>query len=376
MVMKNKKEVIKFLRLIIVMIFSAFMGYLIGKYLLVGVSQSNVSPMVMLSVLVPIFIFVIGWHEGGHALAGIKVGFDFKMYVVGLFMWEKENGKWVFKWNKDVNKAGGLVLCLPRDTTDLSKKFSIYAAAGPLSSLFLSILLFGIYGLGLIPAEQETMKFIFVVTAFLSLLIFIVTAIPSKMGGFYSDGARVLRILRGGDTAKFEILMMSIIASTSSGVRPKLLNMSQLEEMEEIAVRLNEPFRVYIHSFFYQVALDNADYVKAERHLSDYINQADEIPEGIRNSVWLDAAFFYAYVKKDINEADRYWQKFKPVAMIPKAQIFATEAVLSYIKGDSEMALAKIESSLVEIPNMIDKGVGVALRERLMALKITLENQI
>lgn len=376
MVMKNKKEVIKYLRLIIVLIISAFMGYLIGKYLLVGVSQSNVSPIVMLSVLVPIFIFVIGWHEGGHALAGIKVGFDFKMYVVGPFMWEKENGNWVFKWNKDVNKAGGLVLCLPRDTIDLKKKFSIYAAAGPLSSLFLSILLFGIYGLGLIPSEQETMKFIFMFTAFLSLLIFIVTAIPSKMGGFYSDGARVLRILRGGDTAKFEILMMSIIASTSSGVRPKLLNMSQLEEMEEIAVRLNEPFRVYIHSFFYQVALDNADYVKAERHLSDYINQADEIPEGIRNSVWLDAAFFYAYVKKDINEADRYWQKFKPVAMIPKAQIFATEAVLSYIKGDSEMALAKIESSLVEIPNMIDKGVGVALRERLMALKITLENQI
>lgn len=372
--MKNKKEVVKFLRLIVVMIFSAFMGYLIGKYLLVGVSQSNVSPIVMLSVLVPIFIFVIGWHEGGHALAGIRVGFDFKMYVVGPFMWEKENGNWVFKWNKDVNKAGGLVLCLPRDTTDLKKKFSIYAAAGPLSSLFLSILLFGIYGLGLIPSEQGTMKFIFMFTAFLSLLIFIVTAIPSKMGGFYSDGARVLRILRGGDTAQFEILMMSIIASTSSGVRPKLLNMSQLEEMEEIAVRLKEPFRVYIHSFFYQVALDNADYVKAERHLIDYINQADEIPEGIRNSVWLDAAFFYAYAKKDLNEADKYWQMFKPVAMIPKAQIFATEAVLSYLKGDSAMALVKIESSLIEIPNMIDKGVGVALRERLMALKITLEN--
>jgi len=38
------------------------------------------------------------------------------MYVIGPFLWAKEQNNWLFKWNKNVNTAGGLVICLPTDT--------------------------------------------------------------------------------------------------------------------------------------------------------------------------------------------------------------------------------------------------------------------
>jgi hypothetical protein len=42
------------------------------------------------------------------------------------------------------------------------------------------------------------------------------------------------------------------------------------------------------------------------------------------------------------------------------------------LKNDKETALSKLNASLNEIPNMIDKGLGVALKDRI----ITLQNEI
>jgi hypothetical protein len=371
MKVKQKEKLKTVIGVIIFAFIVGIIGYFIGK-MLSGetIHKSTVSPILPLILLIPIIIFVIGWHEIGHAIVGVKVGFDFRMFVVGPFLWEKQNSTWRFRWNKDINKAGGLVLCLPKDTENLSRRFLLFAAGGPLASLLLSLITILIYWFflkDLIGIEIVNVS-LFLIGG-MSFMIFIATSIPTKMGGFYSDGARVLRLIRGGDTAKFEILMMSIIANTSSGVRPKLLNMNQIEEMDEIAIRLNEPFRVYIHSFLHHIALDNDDYEKAEKHLLDYIKVADEIPEGIRNAVWLDATFFYAYAKKDLIEAEKYWHKFKPSPILPKAQILATEAVLNFLKNDNENATSKLIASLSEIPNMIDKGLGVALKDRIIHLQ-------
>jgi hypothetical protein len=371
MKVKQKEKLKTVIGVIIFAFIVGIIGYFIGK-MLSGetIHKSTVSPILPLILLIPIIIFVIGWHEIGHAIVGVKVGFDFRMFVVGPFLWEKQNSTWRFRWNKDINKAGGLVLCLPKDTENLSRRFLLFAAGGPLASLLLSLITILIYWFflkDLIGIEIVNVS-LFLIGG-MSFMIFIATSIPTKMGGFYSDGARVLRLIRGGDTAKFEILMMSIIANTSSGVRPKLLNMNQIEEMDEIAIRLNEPFRVYIHSFFHHVALDKGDFEKAEKHLLDYINVAHEIPEGIRNAVWLDATFFYAYAKKDLIEAEKYWHKFKPSPILPKAQILATEAVLNFLKNDNENATSKLIASLSEIPNMIDKGLGVALKDRIIHLQ-------
>lgn len=377
---KKKDPPYKSVSFWIIMLICLTLGFLAGK---IGFGASAISKTTLIALallFIPIFFIVIGVHEAGHALAGVLLNFNFTTYIVGPFMWDKEQTGWKFKWNKNVNTAGGLVVCLPVGTENLKKRFSIYAAGGPIASLLLAALA---YGASRLIANSETnngtgleiVEYFFLIMSVLSLIIFIATAIPMHSGGFSSDGARIFRLLKGGDTARLETLLIKIITQSTGGIRPKLLNMDELLEAQVLAKKLNAPFGVYLHSLFHQAAFDNGDLEKAEKYLQDYILAADEIPQGIRNSVWLDAAFFYAFTKRDITEATKYLNMFKPAAMIPKAQIFATEAVISALKNERETALLKINASLLELPGMIDKGGAIALQEKLLYLKDSIEKE-
>ncbi len=361
--------------MVTLMLAFAVAGYFAGK-LGLKASQGLDKPVVigLLLLLIPLFLLVIGVHEAGHVLAGKWVKFAFRMYVVGPFMWNKEADGWHFEWNKHLNLAGGMVICLPADNKALSKRFSIYAAGGPLASFALATLSFLLYRWLYPPGVNAgtvvtVITYSSLITAFLSLLIGIVTSIPMHTGGFSTDGARILRLLRGGDMARFETLVIQIYTSSTSGVRPALLNTDDLQEAQILANRLQAPLGVYLHSFFHQVAFDRGDIDQAEKHLLDYIQATEEIPAAIRNMVWLDAAFFYAYARKDLATATGYWQKFKSVAMIPKALILATEAAISAVNNDIGTAHTKATEALQEIPNMMDKGMGIALREKMLHLQ-------
>jgi hypothetical protein len=320
---------------------------------------------------IPVFFFVVGIHEAGHAIAGVWQKFDFRMYVIGPFLWDKEQDGWKFKWNKNVNTAGGMVICLPTGTHDLKKRFTRYAAGGPLASLLLilvALLLFRI-------AAPLTISYLFFLIAAFSFLIFLATALPFHTGGFTSDGGRILNLLRGGDVSRFEMLILKIVSETTGGLRPSQLNWTELEEASALAKKLNAPFGVYLHSYFHQAAWDKGDIEAAEKHLLNYVNEIDAMPDGVKNVVWCDAAFFYAFAKHDLDKAMHYWQQFKPSDIIPKATVLATELAMERLRDGSTINLAKIEIAINELPNMLDKGAALVLKEKLIALKSASTNQ-
>lgn len=361
----------KVIRTILVFTLFTGIGFWAGKMgASSAVSMSKGAFISLLLLIIPLFFLVIAVHEAGHALAGVAVNFTFKTYVVGPLMWQKDNGKWKFEWNKNVNTAGGLVICMPNGTENLDKRFSIYAAGGPIASLVLTLVAYGIYSL-MVPTSTalEVLRHSLYIIAFLSLIIFISTALPLRTKGFSSDGSRVLRLLQGGDTARFELLLLQLITNATAGVRPKDINLDELEEALELAKKIKAPFGVYLHSFYHQAALDQGAIEAAEVHLMSYIEGIDAIPKGIHNMVWLDAAFFYAYAKKDLAEAEKYWQNYQPAALIPKAQHYATEAAIAILKNDTIVANDKLELALKEIPNMLDTGLGIALRDRIKQLQ-------
>lgn len=377
----NKKhgKLAKIFPLVSMMLVSAAFGYLAAKYGLSGSGKISTSTAIMLLFLfVPIFFFVIAVHEMGHAIAGLWVNFDFRMYVVGPFMWNKESGNWKFSWNKNVNTAGGLVLCLPTTTENLEKRFCVFALGGPTASLLLAGLCFLIarilpYEMSSATIAEQTLKSSLYIISLLSFVIFIFTALPMHTGGFSTDGARALRLLKGGDASRFEVLLLKTITLSSSGMRPRLLNIDELNEAQFLANKIDAPYGVYLHSYFHQAAWDKGETAEAEKHLLNYVEDAEKIPAGIRNSVWLDAAFFYAFAEKNLPEAEKYWSQFKPTAMIPKAQVLATEAAMAFGKGDYSLAQAKAMMAQQELPNMLDKGLAMALGEKLISLQQTHE---
>jgi hypothetical protein len=361
----KKKKPKKILSTILVMLISGGLGAFAGIAGIDAAKTMTASQVITIAILlIPAFMMVIAIHEGGHALAGTWVNFDFRMYVVGPFMWDKEPAGWKFKLNKNVNLFGGLAMCLPKDSENLARRFSMFALGGPIASLVFAALAFGMKQW----VSNDVLHSLFTVLAYLSFFIFVVTIIPMHTGGFYTDGARVIRLLKGGDTGRFELLLLNAVTSASAGIRPRDMNKADLNEAVELGNKLNAPMTVYLHLYLHQAALDEGDADEAEQHLDDYLANIENIPDGLRGMAHLDAAFFHAYARKNLAQAEQYWKQFVPSAMIPKAQVLATEAAIGKLKGDPG-ANAKIEQALIEIPKMIDRGNSIALKEKLMTLK-------
>ena len=371
---KKSSTVSKIIAGVVFLIAGGAAGYFGAKVGGMAATTIPASVMITLAILfIPAFFLVIALHEGGHALAGVWMKFDFRMYVVGPFLWDKEPGGWKFKWNKNINTAGGMVLCIPTGTDDIPKRFSIYAAGGPLASLVVAVLAFCFYQIGqqlsLDGIVGQVVTNLWLMIALLSAAIFLVTSIPMHTGGFSSDGARIVRFLRGGDTARFEALLLKMISSSMAGNRPSELNNEELLEAQELAIKLDSPNGVYIHYFFYQAAVDRQEWDEAEAHLNNYIAKADDIPEAMRGSVWIDAAFFYAFVRKDVTKADAYYTMYKPSALIPLAMVHATQAAIAILKMEWKEAHAFIDNATKELPTMIDRGMANVLQERLQVMK-------
>lgn len=363
-----------------VIILAAVAGYAFGK----GFRATGDLPIALMALTAAssafAYFLAIAVHETGHAAIGSRVGLNVIWFVVGPFMWQKQLGVWRFKWNRSLTLAGGLVVCLPGesdDTQSLIQKYKAMVVAGPIASLLLAlltvVLVIAINGLmtSNLLALTVLRNFCVLVAAF-SLAIFVVTIIPSHVGGFFSDGARYLRFTRGGDSARMEVASIKLLSISTSRMRPRLIDVEQLKEMKELAMRLNEPFAVYVDSYLYRSALDRGDIDAAEIHLSSYLGQIEKIPKGMRSNVWIDAAYYYAWARKDLVKAKEYWGKIQSNPAIEEAEIHATQAAIAKLEGDYKLALENIEQAIRKAPLMISPGSATMLLEQMQSLRESL----
>jgi tetratricopeptide (TPR) repeat protein len=365
----------KIFKIVIMLLFGGFLGYLFGKYGLSSMPKDLPKNylIALLAALIPIYFIVVGFHEIGHAVAGKWVGFDFRMYIIGPFFWEKENQNWKFKWNKSLNLSGGMVVCTPSADNNLREKFMKYAAGGPSASLILTVVSLISYFLVQSSSSnhfESLLGVILLVTSFLSFLIFLVTVVPFKAGTFYSDGGRILRLLKNDETSEMEILFLKIMSKTTSGQRYSALNSNDLKRAFELAEKLNDPFKVYLLSYLFHHAFDKKDYDEAESYLNQYLYKIQEIPEAFRGVSWLDASIFYGLARKDVEKCKEFWDKFSPSPFVPKGQIFMAEAILELLHGNIEVAGELKVKALQQLPNLLDKGMAISMKERLASMDV------
>jgi hypothetical protein len=372
--MKSKKNKTRVITILVSLLLGGWLGYLGAAVGGQAAESLPTSVIITLAVLfLPAFFFAIAVHEAGHAWAGVRMNFDFRTFVVGPLLWDKRPEGWRFMWNRNINISGGLVICIPRGTENLANRFSFYGAGGPLASLLLALAAAGLFFAGRTwggpGVVMQGLVYTCLMLAFLSACIFLVTAIPLHSGGFYSDGARVLRFLRGGDTARFDVLLLKLVSNSMAGNRPALHSRDELQEALDLGTRLESPMTVYVSYYFYQWALDTGQPDEAERHLNNYVQRAEDVPDGMRGTVWLEAAYYYAVVRHSAEKAEEFLTLYKPSALTPLAVEYATRAALARLRGNSgefNTWLVKAENAL---PHMMDRGAMQLVRERIEAMK-------
>ncbi|GAB3820084.1 hypothetical protein GCM10028895_19470 [Pontibacter rugosus] len=244
------------------------------------------------------FLLPIAIHELGHVWAGLLQGFEFKSYTVASFHFYKEGVEVRFKLVK-LNLKGflGLALCLPPGgltKEELTKRFALYALGGPLSNLLLAGVLLVPYFLQWHAVTKATpaaytLACFALITGLISLLFFLLNMIPSKSGGFYTDGARVFNMLRGGDEAFLDSAILSVMAASMGGTPPEELDEKLL--IEAVSMPVDSIFKNYCHAYLYTIKLQRQQVEQARYHLNKYAEAIASIPAIGQGSVWLELAF-------------------------------------------------------------------------------------
>lgn len=367
--MKNKKTIKSILGFLGALLIGGGIGYVAAKVSIGDSAGDSIDHPIQIKLLIiPLgilaFFITIAFHELGHVFAGLSQKFKFRLMTVGPFMFEKELDKIIFKWNTNVNTFGGLALCLPEDQVNLIKRYAIFIAGGPLASILLGILTAA--PLLLIdfdlnhPAVYLFDFFLFLICV-MTFCIAVATLLPYHTDGFTSDGGKMLTLLRGGQNAEVEVILLSHIAGAAAGTRPALYDAQQMHYALNLPVEYAS--KPYFHGLLYSHYQDIKDLDKASYHLQEYLKGVDGVPEGVRAALYLEKAWFEARYNKNAELAKEYFSKEKFGPMIPKSQILRTEAAIAFAEGMHELAAAKVSEAIQELPKALDKGSAIAVKE-------------
>lgn len=325
------------------------------------VNAPNYYKFLIIPLLLGIIFLVLAIHELGHTFAGMWVGFEFRMITVGPFMLRKEMEKIRFRWNTRLNAAGGLALCLPKTNDRLRSKFMKFVAGGPLASLLFAALSFLIYYLFFPSTKGSLMGSFWKFSALMSALIFIVTILPMHSGGFFSDGARLLNLIKGGQQTEIDLAILTTTTASSSGIRPRDLNIAPIQKILEAGYE--HPFIPYLHLYMHAHLSDQGKIEEAHQFLLRAFEQIHHIPAGYQAILWLDLAFHQAYYQQNVAEAKASFQKAKISAVIPKHSVFKSEAAIAWGQQKYTLALQKAQVALEVLPQAMDAGGAIAEKE-------------
>lgn len=339
------------------------LGWGLGR-LLKGATSAPSIPIWWLLTLIPIILvgIILGilLHELGHAIAGYFVGFKFRFLTAGPFMWEKEaDGRLVFKWNKSLNTSGGLTLCLPEKSENLRLKFMFYGAGGPLMSFLSAFLFLLLYSY--LPSSKGVfgpflLNFTCLIWGLLSFGFFLITIIPFYVGGFYTDGARILSLWRNGNKGKVQVALLTEMSRSIAGTRPRELDEKSLQEV--LPLSHNPAFTFSLIHYLYLIALDRKEYNLAQEKLNELLQISFKLPPLFSRLTYLESAYYESFFHQDISQTQYYLSQVGATndAFIPKALYFKAEAAIALANQNYPLAIQKATLALGEIPNLWEKG--------------------
>jgi len=362
-------KIFKIVFMILMVAGGAAIGYSVGVYMATDDGgQATPLPLWLKLLVIPdfmlAFFMVLAIHELGHVLAGLGVGFEFRMYTVGPLMIEKEESRLKLKWNRNLNLFGGLSLCIPRSEVRLRENFIVFTAGGPSASLIWTLIAFLCYyslGFDRGLAWATLLENFFFFSAYGSLFIFLTTIVPMQSGGFYTDGARMLNLGKKGPQSELEIVLLQYTTQSYAGIRPSLLNEQPL--LDAIDLPVETPFKAYLHSFLHNIYLDKDNIEKAESQLALYAAYLDRIPKGYHAMVWLDKAWFEAMYHHHPEKAQEYFDKAEIGTVITPSKVLRVEAGIAFANQQYDQASEKATLALKELPKSMDRGLAVAEKE-------------
>lgn len=356
---KSRRPAVVGLGLLVGMVAGAGFGYLVG-------ASAVRSPLLReklrvltgfdLLALPLLILFVLAVHEAGHLLGGFRQGMRFLLYIVGPFQLSRTPAGIRFNWIFNLGTMGGLAATTPNPSRPLKPQLLSLIAGGPLASLLLAFVGLATVGLG----DGRIGAYGLIVGA-LSFLIFLVTAIPLRAGGFMSDGMQFVEVIRGGRAVEERQALIVLMAQSLSGTRPRDLDGAVIEQV--LAFDSAEPVRrVAARLYAYLAAVDRGG-EEAGEHAAWLAQNIDLFPDGFRQSIAIELAL-HAALTGD-GRGFRDWLVRAKGGVVDASRRSLVEAYAAILESDPGRARALLAQARQQIPRGMDPGLNVLTAEQI-----------
>jgi hypothetical protein len=269
-----------------------------------------------------------------------------------------------FGFNESWDQFAGSVICVPRHWHNVRWRAVALTAGGPLGSLCLGLTAVGLNGLlGSNTALGFTIKEFLGTVSFMSLISFALNALPIKSNGYLSDGARMMMLLRGGPAAERWCAILALVGASKNGLRPREWDSEWVERAVGPAVGSIDDAGATHIAFYW--ALDRGNIEKAEEMIQRTLAASGQGPAVMRPVVFADAAFFYAYYRRDPMAA-RYFLNMAGTNIVKRYRYMQVraEAATLLAEGYAEQARALAYSGWTQMEQEGGYDPGGVQQER------------
>ena len=363
-------------------------GLALGAYLVISrwlptVPKAHLGAVGRLVLFVGVLVAAAGAplvHELGHVIGGAFVRFRFVFLAWGPFRVVREGDRVRVRMNKDLGHAGGIALSLPTTMEDLARRNAIVVATGPVVSVVLGVValtaswLTGIWRSPAAMSDPALAVLGLVAAAFgvASIGIGLVTLIPGHTGGLSTDGAQLLRYVRGGPEADRHGTLITMAAVATSATRPR-------DWPRDLAPRLTtaDPAStdaLLAESLVYYQALDDGDLHRAHRALSTLLQRTIVKGRRARAPYAQEAAFYELAVRGDASAAGRWLDEELggSITDVPMRKVLVELLTLARVVDAGDATAAAKARSRVEdaLPALAARSGVDALKAELVARRV------
>ena len=308
-----------------------------------------------------LMLIVLGVHEIGHLIGGLSQGMRFLLLIVGPFGWHASVSGPRFEWNTNVALMGGLAATLPTEVgSSLRRQLLVMIAGGPLASLLLAI-----FAVAAIAYVEPRIAAYCLIVAATSFGIFLVTLIPTRAGGFMSDGMQLIDVWRGGTAVVERSALLRIFAQSMDGVRPRDWDPEALAELSR--ADSEDPTRRtggLLYSFMW--AMDGRRDADIAHYHALLESSVDEYPSGFRQSVHVELAIG-AWLAGDTDAVRRHLAASKG-GIVEKSRRLLAQAALARLEGRDEDCERDRLLALKALPKASDAGQQKLTEDQLAML--------
>ncbi len=347
------------------------LGSLLGRILKTSPGFREAAPWLLAAA--PLLIFgAILLHELGHLAGGRLSSFRFLLLTAGPLRVERRGEGVRLTWNRNLSLWGGIAASAPfgesaQSEASLRKGMILVLAGGPAASLAGALAL----PLGLTAgADHPAAALIAVFFGLLSAAIALATLLPTSFGGFLSDGARLLQLIRADEEGR-RWVHIAALSSLSLSVRPRNWPRAAVEAATQAGgARQDAATAALLRAAWH---LDRKEIAETRQWLQAAIDGSGCLPAAAKPSIHIAAAWFYALYEADPARARLHFEAASRPGFVAPGALAAAEAAVLMTEGQRREAeilvekAAKMSGGQTPIAAELHAEMISELRQRLSA---------